>query len=468
MSTLLCEELVGFGKNSKKQRGATVFRKPEVSMAMMLGNIVPSKRFRYEQTEDSTAPPSKRVRLPPEAFGRGAKQSTVVYKGLVSSSAKPPWFSPGAPQIGINTADLSLLRYAQATEQYDQLGQAFLSSCASGQSFIFKRVLGSPEENDIATGWVVGLANFGDSSAIVWPVDLQYMSTSKRVVQFRAKLRAPEMMPILSWHNLVAIPFTWRSPLWFNANFPLASRTWHMQVRPVVDLADEAPLATVAARQSWWALDVRELKKVSQHLGIVVDPGASLFDALTAMTCKVLGISESEALEYLGGRLRAHDDPECVEELLQIDEASNLLHRNDEEDLHREKKKQAADRDSDTTFYREYSAVKKKYRPVAMAPAKPGRRKKESGSQVLRVPPGDVIDLASAKELKPPGSFVWRAWSHGAWEGRLPPHKVVRRSWSGGSAGIAFKLLLQVLWDQYLKDEGLEQADCPIVGLYDS
>lgn len=101
MSTLMCEELIGFAKNSRKQRGATIFRKPEVSMAMMLGNEVPSKRFRYMMTDDSAAPPSKRPKLLPEAFGRGAIECELKFLGLVSTAQKPPWFSPSASQIDL-------------------------------------------------------------------------------------------------------------------------------------------------------------------------------------------------------------------------------------------------------------------------------------------------------------------------------------------------------------------------------
>lgn len=75
--------------------------------------------------------------------------------------------------------------------------------------------------------------------------------------------------------------------------------------------------------------------------------------------------------------------------------------------------------------------------------------------------------MADANALKPQGSFVWRAWSHNAWEGRLPPHTCVRRSWVGGSAKNAFKLLLIELWSQYLTDQGMSCDECPIQGLFD-
>lgn len=478
MSTLMCEEMIGFAKNSKKQRGATVFRKPEVSMAMVLGNDVVTKRFKYTQTDDAAAPPSKRARLLPEAFGRGSKEPTVKFPGLVSTRAKPPWFSPAANHIGVNTADLAIMRYAQETKQFAALGNAHLSCLADAHPFVFKRVVAEPlEDKDIATGWFVGLANYGDSAAIVWPVSLSfipfYESTDLRIVTFSQDLKRPELLTVLSWKNLKAIPFQWRSPAWFRVNCPLSPAAWHGEIRAVVSLTSEGSMAQIAARQGWWSLDMGQLKKLAQHLGCPLGSDVSMYQAMTRMTTNVLDIEEGEALQYHGARIRAQDDPEGIEEFLDIEEASNLLHKNDEEDFQKEKKKRLKEREGDDSFRREYAEAKKKHRPPQAAAANHGRqakgrsRGKASAPPARRLPPGDVVDLETAKALKPEGSFVWRAWTHEAWEGRLPPHKVVRRSWRGGSAAVALKLVLRELWTQYLADEGLDRQHCPVEGLFE-
>lgn len=73
-----------------------------------------------------------------------------------------------------------------------------------------------------------------------------------------------------------------------------------------------------------------------------------------------------------------------------------------------------------------------------------------------------------AKELAPPGSYVWRAHGSGSWCGRMPPNRERTRSWSKWGERRACIIILQGLWQEWADLHGQGIDSCPIVGLFES
>ena len=218
------------------------------------------------------------------------------------------------------------------------------------------------------------------------------------------------------------------------------------------------PLPRLAAKNHFWDMGIADLKLVAKHLGIELPAKASLSECLIAMTMSILECSEDGAFTYLAPRLFSKHavDQGIVSELLELDEASKLLTREDEEELHKEQKRQhdLAERESD--FKQDFKERRKAHR--ASAKVKPKKQKQ------LVMPPAEEINHERAKKLLPPDSYIWRAFSANAWQGRCPPANTVSRGWKE-NPGEALRELLVILWEQWCSKEGVHISDCPMQGL---
>lgn len=102
---------------------------------------------------------------------------------------------------------------------------------------------------------------------------------------------------------------------------------------------------------------------------------------------------------------------------------------------------------------------------ASAGPKKKNARKQDSPSFL---PNPEVLEHSEAKRYTPPGSYIWRHWTAQAWQGRLPPGRIVSRGWAAaGGSNYALREVLVALWRQYCFQEGIEEADCPMVGVFD-
>ena len=81
------------------------------------------------------------------------------------------------------------------------------------------------------------------------------------------------------------------------------------------------------------------LKKVAIHIKLQVPSGATLFETLMALCTSVLNIDESSAMEIVCMRLAAmKDNDKFCDDLVQCDEACDVLDANDIKAFNTEKK----------------------------------------------------------------------------------------------------------------------------------
>lgn len=71
-----------------------------------------------------------------------------------------------------------------------------------------------------------------------------------------------------------------------------------------------------------------------------------------------------------------------------------------------------------------------------------------------------------AKEFAPPGASIWRGLTRGEFCGHLPPYRRVSASWARFGQEGALRETLRLLWSQSLASQGLEEADCPVQGIF--
>ena len=66
-----------------------------------------------------------------------------------------------------------------------------------------------------------------------------------------------------------------------------------------------------------------------------------------------------------------------------------------------------------------------------------------------------TITHGEARDLAPPGAFVWRVLTAGAWAGRLPPFSEHSRSWHRYTERGALCEVLRLLWSEHADVQGI-------------
>ena len=469
----LSEDLFGCAKNCKQVRGSQRFRKPERSMGICLGEEIPSKRHRYELVGSLVALPRKSARLAAGAFGKVQVDHEIDLKGVASTSQKPDYFSTTARQSGVPVSDLSLMRHCAKHVKRHDLEQAYLGCFAGPHCFVFKSDADALVSGHAPFPWHIGMGHMRDSAAIAWPVsvlpvpghpDVFYVDFIKPAKPF------PSMLPIVNWHFIKACPFTWHSPLYLSCTYTNSPPWWRSQVQAIVGGCVVSPLKVVIARHGWLDLGGDILKRIALHLNVSVPAKASVWETMLAMTMEVLSVDEEVATGILAKRVtRQRAGSACVEELLQMDEASKLLTRDDEEKLDKDKAKHKRMQAEEEEVFMEYKEARVRLRQAKAAQAKPGKGKKQKAQHVpvRRLPEMAVLDHAIAKRFSPPGSLLWRSFHGEAWCGRLPPRPSVTRGWRKyGGSNEALHAVLVEIWKQHCEDEGLAESECPVKGVF--
>ena len=168
-ATQVVEDLFNVAKNAKQAKGSKLFRRPERSMAVMVGKEVLNKRHHY-LVEDSQMPlPSKKSKLGPEAFGKTPVDPSIDLSGIVTTSQTPSWYSPGVASLGHPIADHSLIKAMYKAGSCGLLQFSALSCLADCYPFVFKKD-GMKLKDNV---WLYGLGHFHASCALVMEVEIK-------------------------------------------------------------------------------------------------------------------------------------------------------------------------------------------------------------------------------------------------------------------------------------------------------
>jgi len=187
--------------------------------------------------------------------------------------------------------------------------------------------------------------------------------------------------------------------------------------------------------------------------GAVVPNSAKLCAALTIVVTKILCLTaKSQALDIISQRLAVNDDSQSfVDALLEIDEAAEVMDKQDLEHLTTEQKAaqaskaQAQDFSSDFVNSRQRLAAAQ---PRVMAPR--------------QTPLPERIEQHEARIYVPPGASIWRGITgRETWNGHMPPRKRIFMSLAEMGDRGAMLDVLKRLWKQYMELNGLTPECCP-------
>lgn len=144
-------------------------------------------------------------------------------------------------------------------------------------------------------------------------------------------------------------------------------------------------------------------------------------------------------------------------ELMELDEAVEVLDRNDIKVVQSEKESAQRACDIRAEYSRLYRASAAKFLPAS------GKHKRRRKASEAALP--EVIPQAEARNFVPEGSHVWRGNFAQTWNGHLKPYRRVSCRWSLHGEHQALKLVLASLWRQYIELHGLAADACPYAEL---
>ena len=201
-----------------------------------------------------------------------------------------------------------------------------------------------------------------------------------------------------------------------------------------------------------------------------------MLDLLLLLVGRCANITDDlEKLQVLRHRTMPKDSADVYQALLEDDVVLDVMDRDDKTAA----EKQIIDcKKEETTRIALHAAVKERRAAVKARAAEGGSRrgvqskKSSGGPSCLRVWKGpkelldEIPEQYEVTGLLPPGASIWKARSHCAWAAHFPPWPRTSASWSLYGHREALRRVLATVWTQYLEDQELTPADCPIAGIF--
>ena len=157
-------------KNNKQCRGTMKWRRPERLHAVTLASNMLPERFKLKVPEPSIPVERKDFKLSATAFGKTPVACSLNLAGICSTSAKAPYFSPVAGNIGLPFADLAVFSDAFKSKRRSIFDDAFLGCFAECRPrLVFKRT--GCGDRDFP--YHVPLDHYSESAVLAWLVDVK-------------------------------------------------------------------------------------------------------------------------------------------------------------------------------------------------------------------------------------------------------------------------------------------------------
>ena len=196
----------------------------------------------------------------------------------------------------------------------------------------------------------------------------------------------------------------------------------------------------------------------------------SLFQTLKTLVEHVLhGLSGEEVCEVLKVRVTqgAASQP-LVGELLQMDETIEAMGHDEKHEMQEvmNLKRQLA---AAHVFENEYRQLHAKVIGLARGKASANPKNAKSpllGFRTLAHVPANAITQPEAKQMCPPGAYIWKGLRDGNWCIHLPPYPRYSKAWQMLGHYNACICVLQHGWRIWLRDNHLAERGCPVKGLF--
>ena len=208
----------------------------------------------------------------------------------------------------------------------------------------------------------------------------------------------------------------------------------------------------LAAKNAFWKMGRQDVAKYAKLMNITVSPGTTLFGALMEAVEGILKCSHERAVAIVSQRMAASQRDELfAENFLQMDEAIELIDKNDREVVAQEQKKAEDAKEEAMLFRKEFELARQRV-------GQPKKRQKADN----RPPLPHTTDQATARVWVPPTCHIWLSNVKPEWWGHCHPYVRVRSKYNTPEEeGPAVARTIKLLWEPYLEREGKAVEDCP-------
>lgn len=438
-------------------------------MGAALGRDVIGRVHRFENISMDQLTPQRQIRLPKESFYPSAETQSMPFQRISGTSAKPTWYSPSGANWGQRDADLALVNELARTGAFDKASLAWQGSLVQGHYKLIIRKVGAED-------WFFPRIHWPDSSVLCIPAAEGHLPSSGQrfwVADTAAAAASPVYLSILDLREWEAVVYTWHSCFWQAQQCPDVARTIGPSLRAFSEVPP-APLLDVLAREAFFTIGGTTIKKLAVLYDFALPSEGSLFELVHSAVQKVLSISAEEALAICRKRIaRSEEKSGWCEELCQLDEAVELLERQDHLKVNEERDSAIRAMQETKELKAQYAQTHRKVVPRPKAPASGGDKRKKRGGNApqldrIVIPewPNRDIDLAAARACVPPGGKLWASQRFGNWQAHFEPLPRVSRAWQKYGYAGALTACLEYLWSSYAEAHNIAVADLPVEGLF--
>ena len=325
-------------------------------------------------------------------------------------------------------------------------------------------------------GWYYAGHHWPSSSALVFlAVAAVLPGTELQFSERSAVVEGPILVPITSLAGLEAVRWKARSPAWQFMASPVASTVLRPAVREFFDEGcTPEPILKAAARYAFFNLTKVLLMKFATYNAVHIPSGASLVDVLQRLVHHMLPeLSAAEVWRIVLLRASTFKSiNQWSEEIGSLDEAMEVLDKEDDKFVKQAKKEVAEVRMEEQDFLTDYRKRVREHH-ASIKPEKKVIKGKHAPIPALVFPkslpkwPPGIIDVTEARRYLPPTASVWRDKKYGSWQGHYKPYPRIGRSWNKYSEAEALRLVYVYVWGWYLLEKGQFESECPIKGMFD-
>lgn len=225
-----------------------------------------------------------------------------------------------------------------------------------------------------------------------------------------------------------------------------------------------ARLLVVAARHAFFHWPAVGLRRLCTHLGVALPHSPGLCDLLCALIQNILKVTAAEALDIIGQRCAiAESDESDHDGLLQNEEVTEMLDKDDAKEVPEQLVREAKDKMSRQALSREV-ASRQAVLPINARTSRYKQAKKalQTHRYLVQAPRGGAISQDEAQSLCPPNCRILLDDFNARWRITCPNLHCppMSRSWGVHGWEESLNLVLKYAWTNYLRHEGLPNSLC--------
>ena len=165
VTTTICEEEVGYSKNSNQPKSCSRFRRPEVTYNEILNSDLTS-RYKFDFIEPDSAPTSRQEKLDDDAFRLPQSKWSLPFQEIQGYGEKAGFYSPSAPNATTSCADVDLLRHVAALGDLSLVKTAKCGAICNHKHMMAINYVSPGGEKQ----WIYPWRHFSDSSVLALPL----------------------------------------------------------------------------------------------------------------------------------------------------------------------------------------------------------------------------------------------------------------------------------------------------------